>query len=153
MENVVTEIKRAVAAALHTLDPETDIFFEEIKRTDEAHGMSMGDTWYFVSLLPAGNVTVDLYYTEKSFLVDIAYHEKAESNTRYLMKLAGLDKLFRPVFSFGDRKVTVPEATEVITDHTLHYSFTLRFRHSEATEPLFGSMGELSAGFTQEEHT
>ncbi len=153
MENLIKKIKEAIAAELHTLDPEKDVFFEEIKRTDEEHGLTMGDTWYFVSLIPVGNTTVDRYYTDMSFLVDIAYHEKSESNIQYLMKAAGLDHLFRPVFSFEDRKVTIPEASETITDHTLHYSFSLRFRSSEETEPEFGPMGELQAGFTQEEHT
>lgn len=151
MEAPAIAIKNSILKLLKSLDPEIDVFFEEIRGTDEGHGLSTEDSWYFLSLIPSGMETVDACYTDQNYLVDIAYHEKSESNTRYLIKFVELDALFRPVFSFGDRKITVEEATEKVVDHVLHYSFSLRFRHSEEKEESYPAMEELETEIKKEE--
>ncbi|MCD7812135.1 MAG: translation initiation factor 2 [Ruminococcus sp.] len=143
MENPLIEIKNAILSLLKGLDADTDIFLEEIKGTEEKHGLSLPETYYFVDIVPNGNATVDKYFTDMGVLIDIAYHEKSESNTEYLIKGAEIDELFRPVFPFGDRKVTVRDASMNIVDHVLHYSFTASFRQARQIENEFETMGEL----------
>ena len=92
------------------IDPDTDVFFEEIKSTDPAHGVERPKTWYFVDLKPGSPVTVDGIYTDMSVMVDVTYHEKGESNNTYLIKAAEIDAAIRPVLSFGDRKITIGNA-------------------------------------------
>ena len=106
MENPVLQIKDALIRALKKIDPDTDVFFEEIKSTDPAHGVEQPKTWYFVDLKPGSPVTVDGIYTDMSVMVDVTYHEKGESNNTYLIKAAEIDAAIRPVLSFGDRKIT-----------------------------------------------
>ena len=50
MENPVLQIKDALIWALKKIDPDTDVFFEEIKSTDPAHGVEQPKTWYFCLL-------------------------------------------------------------------------------------------------------
>ena len=52
MENPVLQIKDALIRVLKKIDPDTDVFFEEIKSTDPAHGVEQPKTWYFVDLKP-----------------------------------------------------------------------------------------------------
>ena len=88
MENPVLQIKDALIRILKKIDPDTDVFFEEIKSTDPAHGVEQTKTWYFVDLKPGSPVTVDGIYTDMSVMVDVTYHEKSESNNTYLIKAA-----------------------------------------------------------------
>ena len=44
MENPVLQIKDALIWALKKIDPDTDVFFEEIKSTDPAHGVEQPKT-------------------------------------------------------------------------------------------------------------
>ena len=83
MENPVLQIKDALIRVLKKIDPDTDVFFEEIKSTDPAHGVEQPKTWYFVDLKPGNPVTVDGIYTDMSVMVDVTYHEKGESNNTY----------------------------------------------------------------------
>lgn len=137
MEHVMIQIKNALTALLKGIDPSTDVFYEEIKGTETAHGLDEPQTYYFVDLIPSGNKTVDKFFTDMGILVDIAYHERHESNTAYLIKGAEIDAVIRPVFSFGDRHVTVNDAAIKVTDHVLHYSFAVNFRQArEQTEEL-----------------
>ena len=131
MENPVLQIKDALIRVLKKIDPDTDVFFEEIKSTDPAHGVEQPKTWYFVDLKPGSPVTVDGIYTDMSVMVDVTYHEKGESNNTYLIKAAEIDAAIRPVLSFGDRKITIGNADINVVDHVLHYIFTINFRHSE----------------------
>ncbi|MFR8426901.1 MAG: hypothetical protein ACLVCH_04140 [Roseburia inulinivorans] len=95
--------KNAITALLKGIDPGTDVFYEEIKGTEEKYGLNEPETYYFVDIIPNGNQTVDRFFTDMGVLVDIAYHEKNESNTAYLIKGAEIDAVVRPVFSFGDQ--------------------------------------------------
>ena len=143
MENPVLQIKDALIWALKKIDPDTDVFFEEIKSTDPAHGVEQPKTWYFVDLKPGSPVTVDGIYTDMSVMVDVTYHEKGESNNAYLIKAAEIDAAIRPVLSFGDRKITIGNADINVVDHVLHYIFTINFRHSEEQKVANDRMEEL----------
>ncbi len=143
MEHPIIQIKDAITALLKGLDPGTDVFYEEIKGTEGKHGLNTPETYYFVDIIPNGNATVDKYFTDKGVLVDIAYHEKSESNTAYLIKGAEIDEKIRPVFSFGDRNITINDADMKIIDHVLHYIFSINFRHAWEQTNEFELMGEL----------
>jgi hypothetical protein len=142
MKNPLMQIKESLITLLKGLDPDVDVFFEEIRGTDKTR-MEKPRTYYFVEIVPNINTTVDKYFTDKGVLVDVAYHEERESNTAYLIKAAELDGTIRPVFSFGDRKITVPEANIKVVDHVLHFSFIISFRQSEEETSEFAKMGEL----------
>ncbi len=143
MEHPIIQIKDAVTELLKGIDPGTDVFYGEIKGTEEKHGLNEPETYYFVDIIPNGNGTVDRFFTDMGILVDIAYHEKNESNTAYLIKGAELDAVVRPVFSFGDRHITVNSASIKITDCVLHYSFSINFRQAREQTNEFEAMGEL----------
>ena len=134
MEHPIIQIKNAITALLKGIDPDTDVFYEEIKGTEEKHGLD---------IIPNGNETVDRFFTDMGVLVDIAYHEKSESNTAYLIKGAEIDAVVRPVFSFGDRNITINDANMKVSDHVLHYSFTINFRQAREQTNEFEPMGEL----------
>lgn len=119
MEHPIIQIKNAITALLKGIDPDTDVFYEEIKGTEEKHGLDEPETYYFVDIIPNGNETVDRFFTDMGVLVDIAYHEKSESNTAYLIKGAEIDAVVRPVFGFGDRNITINDANMKVSDHTL----------------------------------
>lgn len=152
-ENPILQIKDAVIRILKGLDPEVDVFFEEISRTDQEHGLNQGQTWYFVDLMPGTPVTVDGIYTDMGVSVDIAYHEKSESNLHYLMKSAEIDAAFRPVLSFGNRHITIGSADITVVDHVLHYGFHVNFRHSVEPAVQNERMEELGVSFQKESET
>lgn len=143
MEHPVIQIKDAVTALLKRLDPDTDVFYEEIKGTGEKHGLKVPETYYFVDIIPNVHETVDRFFTDMGVLVDIAYHEKYESNTAYLIKGAEIDAVVRPVFCFGDRHITINNASTKVADHVLHYSFTVSFRICRPQTEEFTTMDEL----------
>ena len=143
MEHPIIQIKNAITSVLKGIDPDTDIFYEEIKGTKEKHGLDEPETFYFVDIIPNGNRTVDKFFTEMGVLVDIAYHEKKESNTAYLIKGAEIDAAVRPVLHFGDRHITISDASIKVVDHVLHYTFTINFRHEREKISEFGERGRL----------
>lgn len=143
MENPLILIKNAVTVLLKKIDPDTDVFYEKIKGTEKKHGLEVPETYYFVDIIPDSNETVDKFFTDMGVLVDIAYHEKHESNITYLIKGAEIDAVFRPVFSFGDRHITINNASTKVVDHVLHYSFTVNFRQAREQTEESGLMGEL----------
>ncbi len=143
MGHPIIQIKNAITALLKGLDPGTDVFYEEIKGKKEQHGLKEQETYYFVDVIPNGNKTVDKFFTDMGVLVDIAYHEKNESNTAYLIKGAEIDAVMRPVFHFGDRHITINDASMKVADHVLHYSFTINFRHAREQTEEFEMMEEL----------
>ena len=143
MEHPIIEIKNAVTALLKGIDPSIDVFYEEIKGTEAKHGLDEPETYYFVDIIPSGNKTVDKFFTDMGVLVDIAYHERNESNTAYLMKGAEIDMAVRPVFRFGDRYITIEDANINVVDHVLHYNFAINFRQARVQTSDFEVMGEL----------
>ncbi len=145
MADVLTQIKDEIIRLLKRLDPDVDVYFEEIKGTGAEHGATVPQTYYFVDMVP-GSSTVDGVMTDMAVLVDVAYHEMGESNTAYLLKTGALDGLFRPVFSFGDRHVTIPAVGHRIVDHVLHSSFTISFRQAKEV-PGYDLMERLDMAF------
>lgn len=145
MEHPIIQIKDSITALLKGIDPGTDVFYEEIKGTEQKHGLDEPETYYFVDIIPNGNKTVDKFFTDLGVLVDIAYHEKNESNTAYLMKGAEIDAVVRPVLKFGDRYITINDASIKVSDHVLHYSFAINFRQAREQTNEFDPMGELEA--------
>lgn len=141
MENPFLQIKNAVISLLKELDPDIDVYAEEIKRTKDEEESQ--ETYYFVDILPTGNQTVDSHYTDMGVLVDIVFHDKKEKNAVYLQKQIEIDEKIRPVFRFGDRKVTINNASMKISDHVLHYSFPLAFRICREKAQQYERMGEL----------
>lgn len=51
MEHPIIQIKNAITALLKGIDPDTDVFYEEIKGTEEKHGLDEPETYYFVANL------------------------------------------------------------------------------------------------------
>lgn len=149
-ENPVIQIKDALTALLKKLDPDTDVFYEEIKDTDPDHGFGTEKTWYFIDLVPSANQTVDGIYTDRTVLLEVSYHEKGESNTSYLIKAAQIDAAVRPVFRFGNRAITVPDMDITVTDHVLHCVFRVSFRHSEEQPVTNEVMQDLGVDFKKE---
>ena len=120
-----------------------DVFAEEIKRTEDEEQDFNAETYYFIEIIPTGNMTIDRYFTDRSVFIDIAYHNKSELNSVYLEKSYQLDQQIRPVFSFGNRKITIKSASSKIVDHVLHYSFSILFRDSREEKNEYKLMGEL----------
>lgn len=143
MKHPIIQIKDAITALLKGIDPDMDVFYEEIKGTEEKHGLEKQESYYFVDIIPNGNKTVDKFFTDMGVLVDIAYHEKNESNTAYLIKGAEIDAVVRPVFHFGDRHITINDANINVVDHVLHYGFAINFRQAREQTNEFEMMGEL----------
>lgn len=65
MEHPIIQIKNAITALLKGIDPDTDVFYEEIKGTEEKHGLDEPETYYFVDIIPNGNETVDRFFTDE----------------------------------------------------------------------------------------
>ncbi len=149
MEHPILLIKEAVIKKLRTLDPDIDVFCEEIKETGQ--GLNQSRTWYYLDLIPGSHETVDGLFTDMNILVDISYHTKTESNTDYLIKGSQLDSAMRPVLRFGDRAITIHSAESKVVDHVLHYRFSLQFRHSFAQIKENDRMGELEIGVKKED--
>ncbi len=128
MEKSLTEIKNALTAMLKKIDPDTDVFFEQIPLTSKESGFSEPERYYFLDIIPTGNETVDRFFTDRGVLIDITYHEKKEKNSAYLEKAALLDEAVRPVFSFGKRHITIENTSSKIVDNALHFSFPIIWR-------------------------
>ncbi|MDD3368379.1 MAG: translation initiation factor 2 [Lachnospiraceae bacterium] len=143
MDNAYTVIKNAVIRLLKELDPSVDVFAEEIKKTEDAEQGLNAENYYFIDIIPTGSITVDRYFTDRSVFIDIAYHDKSELNSVYLEKSYQLDQRIRPVFSFGNRNITVKDASSKTVDHVLHYSFSISFRDSREETQEYELMGEL----------
>ena len=54
MEHPIIQIKNAITALLKGIDPDTDVFYEEIKGMEEKHGLDEPETYYFVDIIPMG---------------------------------------------------------------------------------------------------
>lgn len=120
---MTTQIKDAVISAINNRFPAFDVYFEAIPQTDD----KLGD-YIFVKIYPLARQTVSKYLSDVSIMIDIAACCDNYSNSKYLELDMQIDELFRPVFQFGDRYITVADADTRIVDHILHYSFTLDFR-------------------------
>lgn len=125
METFLEELKRGVILAIREIDEKTDIFFEEIIKT-EREDDSLKD-YYFIDLIPKIE-TVDKIMSDVSVLVDVAYHEASEKNSGYLKMIGSLDSVLRPALRIGDRTATIDNIDYKIVDKVLHVTFFLNLR-------------------------
>lgn len=143
MENSYIEIKESLIRLLKGCDPEISVFAEEIRQIRD-------NDYYFIEIIPTGNITVDRYFTDRQVFISIAYHESRERNSAYLEKAGELDNAIRPVFRFGDRAATIQDSSSRIVDHVLQFSFRIRYRTSCKEKEEFEIMGELEAEIKRE---
>lgn len=151
MENVLIQIKDAITMTIKRISPDVDVFYEEVKKTEKGQGLEIPKTYYFVDIIPAGNNTVDRFFSDMRVLIDIAYHEERESNVAYLVRAAELDAAFRPIFAFGNRKITIDSSSSKVTDHVLHFTFPISFRQAWEQTEEFEKMGELDVSISKGE--
>lgn len=147
MEIPLIQMKDAITKILKGIDPDVDVFYEEIKTVQETE---VPETYYFVEIIPNGNETVDQFFTDMGVLVDIAYHEKKESNTAYLIKAAEIDGAIRPVLCFGERRITISNMKSKVSDHVLHCTFPVTFREKRNWPEENNMMESLEAAIKKE---
>lgn len=143
-QNILQVVKDGAIAILKGHDPETDVYAEEIMRTDGT--LEAGDEewdsrkWYFVEVIPTSFTTMGPDQTEVSLTVSVDYHEPEESIRQYGQKAIDLDRVFRPVFRFsygGERRsITVSRLSTNISGGMLHLTFPLTFLVSDDPEDL-----------------
>ena len=112
MENPVLQIKDALIWALKKIDPDTDVFFEEIKSTDPAHGVEQPKTWYTIAhFLNSGKWDESLLSdTLKRSVIEIIYSEAA---------LTG-----KPVFCIVDDMIAAKTKPSSRALHPIEYAIS-----------------------------
>lgn len=139
------EIKGALVKLLKERYPGFDVYGEEIVNTEAVESGADSENWIFLDIIPVSNVTVNEYHTDRSVLIDVSVHTKAERNADYLGMSQEIDTMIRPVFRFGARAVTVTNIEFKTVDKVLHGIFTLAFRDTAAVPELPGYMEALDA--------
>lgn len=143
MEELFGLIEQTVLDALDTFDPAAKIYLEEIamaREFGEAGKPQEPGNFFYVDVGPQIFSTHDMDLTECEILVDIMAHRTGESRKEYRMLAVQLDRLFRPVFRFGNRAITVQAAKTPIVAGFLHYNFTLVFYPDEMVVDEGGNM-------------
>lgn len=140
--NILQTVKDAAIGLLKEHDPETDVYAEEIMRTDGTLETKDEDgrRWYFVEVIPTSFTTAGPDLTEVALTVSIDYHEPEESIRRYGEKAIALDRVLRPVFRFSHggetRGITVARVSANISGGLLHLTFPLTFLVPNEPEAL-----------------
>lgn len=142
MNKVYMAVKNSIIKQLAEIFSDTDIYSEEIPQTK----VQVGD-YFFISLIPISTETVNKYFTKVSIFIDVISYLVTETNVDYLLLSADLDNIFRPVFDFEDRAITVNSATTKIVDGVLHYIFSLNFTVSKEVTEDSDLMQELDSNF------
>ncbi|MEG0693790.1 MAG: translation initiation factor 2, partial [Oscillospiraceae bacterium] len=142
-DNIYIIVKESIIRLVKSIYPDTDVFAEEISKTDFDEDSNDISNYFFIDLIPISNTTVDLYTTDCSILIDIVCYLKSEKNSDYLDVSQKLDDLIRPVFRFKDRAITIYTSNSKIVDHTLHYSFSLNFNYTSQDIAELPNMEEL----------
>jgi len=148
--DVFTIIKDALIGLLNGLYPSFEVCYEEIPRTAGDDGTDDLEDYFFLEIIPTGSTTVDAYHTRHRLLVNIAAHDRAESNGKYLSMAHRIGSAVRPVFRFGDRAITVPEVGCKVVDKVLHCTFTLEFTDSVEDTEQFDLMEQLDTTIKSE---
>ena len=139
-ENILQIVKDAAIGLLKQHDPETDVYAEEIMRTEGLLETKDEDdhNWYFVEVVRTSFTTAGPDQTEVAVTVSVDYHEPEESIRSYGARAIALDRVFRPVFRFFDgseqRGITVTRVSTNISGGMLHLTFPLTFLVSETPE-------------------
>lgn len=141
--SIYVSIKNSLIALLKGLYPAFDVFVEEISKTNEDEPREDIDNYFFLDIIPVSNQTLSEHHTKRSILIDIAAHEKEESNAVYLCMADSIDRAIRPVFRFEDRAITIADASTSVVDSVLHYTFTLDFVDSTPEPETLPFMEEL----------
>ena len=148
-QNILQIIKDAAIGLLKANDPETEVFTEEIMRTEMLEDMEkqgLDQRWYYVEVSPTSFKTEGMDETEGALTVSIDYYEPEESVRQYGEKAIALDAVLRPVFRFdygGERRaITVQRLNASISGRMLHLTFPLTFLVSDEEEesPLMGEI-------------
>ena len=75
-QNILQIIKDAAIGLLKANDPETEVFTEEIMRTEMLEDMEkqgLDQRWYYVEVIPTSFKTEGMYETEVALTVSIDY--------------------------------------------------------------------------------
>lgn len=97
--DVFTTIKDALIGLLNGLYPSFEICYEEITRTaGDGDGTPDLEDYFFLEIIPTAIVTVDKEHTRYRLLVNIAAHDREESNGKYLSMAHAIGSAIRPVF-------------------------------------------------------
>lgn len=142
MNKVYMAVKNSIIKQLAEIFSDTDIYSEKIPQTKV-----QVEDYFFISLIPISTETVNKYFTKVSIFIDVISYLVTETNVDYLLLSADLDNIFRPVFNFGDRAITVNSATTKIVDGVLHYIFSLNFTVSKEVTEESDLMQELDSNF------
>lgn len=151
-QNPYGEIQDAMARQLDAVYAPVPVYFEAIAQAGDGEETEQVGDYIFVDIVPAGLETIGPYRTDMSVLIDIAFHKKNATNREYRELAVEIDLLFRPVFRFGGRAITVHNASPKIVDKVLHYSFTIRWipNYTIPVEEGLQLMGGLAATITIE---
>lgn len=145
--SIFESIKKALISLFKGLYPASDVFCEEIPKTQNDEPEPDLEDYVFLEIIPTGNTTVNPYHTDRMVLVSAAIHTKSESNQDYLKISQEVDDAVRPVFRFQDggeaRAITVPDISFRVVDKVLQVSFTLAFRDSIEESPQLPVMEDL----------
>lgn len=139
-QNILQTVKQSAIYLLKQHEPETDVYAEEIMRTQGEEANEGKDPWYFVEVIPTSFTTMGPDQTEVAVTVAIDYHDSEECIWKYGEKAIELDRVFRPVFPFEyegeQRRVTVTRLQSNISGRLLHLTFPLTFLVSDEPEEV-----------------
>lgn len=137
-QNILQVIKQAAISLLKHHEPDTDVYAEEIMRTQGEEANDGKNPWYFVEVIPTSFTTMGPEQTEVAVTVAIDYYDPEEYIWKYGEKAIELDRVFRPVFPFvygGEKRcVTVKRLQSNISGGLLHLTFPLVFLVSDDPE-------------------
>ncbi|MEG3030097.1 MAG: hypothetical protein RR827_06825 [Oscillospiraceae bacterium] len=129
----INNIEDAIVLKLQNAFPDIDRFTDEISR--------QSDKQFFIDIFGISEKTDGANHTQKFADMDIVYKDKNHSQENYHQIAEMLDGLFRPVFYFKNRALTVDKTNISIVDEILHFTFSISYRDSIA-EKAHGQMME-----------
>lgn len=124
----VQDIEDAICSILKASMPDISRFTDEIKQSDEKQ--------FYVDVYNPSVNMVNAYHQENSINIDIGYLDKHHLKENYYLMAEKLDGIFRPVFYFKNRAITVQNASFIVVDNILHFKFLIVYTDSldEKTE-------------------
>lgn len=139
----LAQIKTAIVSQIKQVK-DIDVFFEEISRMSDTKKEDYIKECFYVELIAPENTTCDKTYTEVSIPIDIMYlTQEPITNGELLLIGAKLDEQFRPIFKFGDRKISIPSTSTNIVDGVLHFKFKISFRSGKEEKESYPLMETL----------
>lgn len=139
----LAQIKKAIVEQIKMVK-DINVFFEEISRMSDTKKEDYIKECFYVELIAPENTTCDKTYTEVSIPIDIMYlTQEPITNGELLLIGAKLDEQFRPIFKFGDRKISIPSTSTNIVDGVLHFKFKISFRSGKEEKESYPLMETL----------